>query len=851
MMKFLDGMKVGKKIGMGYTVVAVLVVIAAVFILVSLNSLTDKFSFLVAHDQPVLSNAARLERLMIDMETGLRGYLVGGKETFLEPYYAGTKAFDSLIAVQKKLVSDNPPQVERLHQIETLKNEWVNKVAKPLISLRLEANKAEVGARDLQETLARGVGKKIQETMDGVIDQMSKAWHMDGNLKGVFLTQAIIKAMVDREKGERGFLITGKEEFLAPYVQGEKAFNKSIKELRALVAKAHDRTGTKTDLITLHKLFTQWINDVGDREIGLRSEMDAGALSERELMRMVKEGKGPRLMKEMEELMGRMKGRFQKAENITGEELMQRISEAVVGAETGRELFVLSGNQEALNLYGRSERLFRKDMKALTALNDRAYDVQRMKAHISRLEKLTAQWREKAAGPEIAARRKMNANPVTIEDVSNLMLSVNGAQYMDNIRALFSAFTKIEQDLTKKRSTDAHHSANWTMILTLVLVLVAVFCSLGVGMLIARAITGPLGRLAEAATAVAGGDLDQTVKITSRDEVGTLTGAFNRMTGRLKEMFDAGEEQRMEIEKRAAAEQKQRENVQKQRDNLERIFAQITEAAKNLASAVSEILAATNQQASTASQQAAAVTETNVTVEESRQTAKSSADRAEKVARMAQRSSSEADQGFQAVQQTLEAVNNIKRQVGNIAENILVLSEKTQQIGEIIETVNDIADQSNLLALNATIEAARAGEAGKGFAVVAGEVSSLAGQSRTATTKVKEILGEIQKSTNTAVMVTEEGTKRADAGVIQAGKAGEAIRAINENIQKVAETVQQIAVSSREQLAGMDQIGNAMDSMDAAARQTEAGTRQVEQAAQDLDQLAVKLTRIVAQDQTR
>lgn len=190
-------------------------------------------------------------------------------------------------------------------------------------------------------------------------------------------------------------------------------------------------------------------------------------------------------------------------------------------------------------------------------------------------------------------------------------------------------------------------------------------------------------------------------------------------------------------------------------------------------------------------------------------------------------------------------MDNIKEQVGQIAETILALSEKTQQIGAIIATVNDIADQSNLLALNATIEAARAGEAGKGFAVVAGEVSSLADQSRQATRRVQEILGEIQKSTNTAVMVTEEGTKRADAGVMQSKRAGDAIRNINENIQKVASTVTQISVSYQEQLAGMDQIGTAMGGLDEAARQTEASTRQVEQAAQDLDKLASELKNLV------
>ena len=93
------------------------------------------------------------------------------------------------------------------------------------------------------------------------------------------------------------------------------------------------------------------------------------------------------------------------------------------------------------------------------------------------------------------------------------------------------------------------------------------------------------------------------------------------------------------------------------------------------------------------------------------------------------------------------------------AENILALAEQAQAIGEIIATVNDIAEQTNLLALNAAIEASRAGEQGKGFAVVAGEVKALADQSKKATAQVRQILGEIQKATNTAVLSTEEGKR--------------------------------------------------------------------------------------------
>ncbi len=272
---------------------------------------------------------------------------------------------------------------------------------------------------------------------------------------------------------------------------------------------------------------------------------------------------------------------------------------------------------------------------------------------------------------------------------------------------------------------------------------------------------------------------------------------------------------------------------------------QIGEATRNVTSATSEILASTTEQAATASQQAAAVDQTSSTVDQVRQTAKQSADRAREVAILARDSSREAEEGFMAVQSTLQGVDEVKEQVESIASNILSLSEKTQQIGEIIETVNDIADQSNLLALNAAIEAARAGEAGRGFAVVAGEVRNLAVQSREATATVHQILGDIQKAGNKAVMVTEEGAKRADAGVRQAEKAGEAIQRIKGNIHTVTQTMQQIAASAQEQLAGMDQIGGAMESIGQATAQNESGTRQVEGAVQDLNAQAEQLRRVV------
>jgi methyl-accepting chemotaxis protein len=202
---------------------------------------------------------------------------------------------------------------------------------------------------------------------------------------------------------------------------------------------------------------------------------------------------------------------------------------------------------------------------------------------------------------------------------------------------------------------------------------------------------------------------------------------------------------------------------------------------------------------------------------------------------------------LQAVLKNEEGMFNLKEQVRNIAETILALSEQTQQIGEIIASVNDISDQSHLLALNAAMEAARAGEAGRGFAVVAGEVRNLAEQSRQATAQISGILSEIQKSANTAVMVTEQGTKSAETGMSLAQTTGESIRVIREHTQQMATAAQQIAASSRQQLTGMDQITRAMENINQAAVQTQGGMQQAESATLKLNELAKQLAAILQQ----
>jgi methyl-accepting chemotaxis protein len=401
------------------------------------------------------------------------------------------------------------------------------------------------------------------------------------------------------------------------------------------------------------------------------------------------------------------------------------------------------------------------------------------------------------------------------------------------------------------------------VVATIVVILIVI-----ISLIVANSIARPIATITQTATRVAAGELNEQVDLPLRSEIGVLASAFNQMTMTLRDMVESerASKEHLEhtvsgytrfIETVAQGNLKQRlelngggadddlvrlgMNLNNMVENLRGMALQIRDTVSSVSSTVVQIQAATTQQTAAATEQDASVTQTVATVEEVRATVQQTASRAQSVSSVSQNSVQVSRSGQQAVTDTLQGMETLRQRVHDIAENILMLSERTQQIGEIIDTVNSLAEQSKLLALNASIEAARAGEEGKGFAVVAMEVRQLAEQSREATAHVRRILSEIQQATNTAVMVTEEGSKGAESGMRMAQNAGEAIRNLAATIEEAAQAAMQIAASTNQQTNGMDQLAAAMTQIQQAAAQTAASTRQTEQSMRQLNDMAHRL----------
>ncbi|SEB21361.1 response regulator [Variovorax sp. YR216] len=112
---------------------------------------------LVEHTDRVTRSAAEAQRRSIDMETGMRGYLITGDASFLEPYDSALARLKDDLGALKSLVSDNRAQTERLDRIASLQNAW-NAFASDLIERRRNGG-------EVSETVRLGRGKRITDEM--------------------------------------------------------------------------------------------------------------------------------------------------------------------------------------------------------------------------------------------------------------------------------------------------------------------------------------------------------------------------------------------------------------------------------------------------------------------------------------------------------------------------------------------------------------------------------------------------------------------------------------------------------------------------------------------------------------
>ncbi|MGN8001530.1 methyl-accepting chemotaxis protein [Sphingomonas sp. 22176] len=347
--------------------------------------------------------------------------------------------------------------------------------------------------------------------------------------------------------------------------------------------------------------------------------------------------------------------------------------------------------------------------------------------------------------------------------------------------------TMSKQEMNKaERDTDVvYANANTTLYAVSG---IALLIALGAAWWISRTVSNGLRRVGSAVTAVAEGDLNQRLQVTSNDEIKDLVETVNAMV-----------------------------------DRLRGVIADATVASTNVSSGSQELSSSAEQVSQGATEQAAAAEQASASMEEMAANIKQNADNAAQTEKIARQSAKDAEVSGVAVDRAVGAMRTIAEKIG---------------------IVQEIARQTDLLALNAAVEAARAGEHGRGFAVVASEVRKLAERSQGAAAEISSVSSETVKAAaeagemlgrlvpdirRTAELVSEisAACREQDIG---ASQINEAIQQLDQVTQQNAGASEQISATSEELAAQAEELQASIayfrvDSVRAAAPRAAAPAR--------------------------
>ena len=267
--------------------------------------------------------------------------------------------------------------------------------------------------------------------------------------------------------------------------------------------------------------------------------------------------------------------------------------------------------------------------------------------------------------------------------------------------------------------------------------------------------------------------------------------------------------------------------------------------AKTIRKSTDEIFLSSKEIFSTANNQAASVQEIESTINENTQIAGEIAEKTGSVANIASKMENDVVHGFAVLERNVDQMEDIKKKNDGVISGIIALGNKITKIRDIIKTINTITDQTKVIAFNAALEAASAGDRGKRFSVVASEVNRLADDIATLTKQIREQIEEIQNSSSSLIISSEESADKITEGNNLIRELEDIFREIRSGAEITANQAQTITVSTQKQQKSTEQINIAIADISTGLsnflHSTEIATGSAEGLTQMIEELGVLL----------
>lgn len=616
-------------------------------------------------------------------------------------------------------------------------------------------------------------------------------------------------AMVDMETGLRGFLVAGDDEYLEPFHGGEETFDRLIVRGQELTS---DNPSQVERWQTVAAMKQRWLDEVANPEIAMRREVSMGAEATAHFREISSRIVGKEIFDSIRAALATLERKFDG--HARGEYLVTATTLALVNMETGQRGFLLSGKEESLEPYIDGNKALQEHLLDLREIAHLAAGTSVIRDDIQKVKDRVDAWKEKAANPEIEARRQMNKFDKSIDDIAMFMAEGKGKQIMDALRAEVQDIVDAEEVLIVERGQAQESTIKFADSVALFGTLLAIIVGAIVAFVVVRGILKPLDATNAMLKDIAEGegDLTRRIPVNTHDEIGDLGNNFNTFV-----------------------------------EKLQSIIGEIADATAQLVSSAEEMSVTTTSTSSGLSTQKQETEQVAFAVSEMTSASQEVAKNAELASEAAASANNEASTGNQVVSETVDAINGLAQEVEESANVIEKLKGDSENIGTVLDVIKGIAEQTNLLALNAAIEAARAGEQGRGFAVVADEVRTLAQRTQESTQEIESLIGALQGGAEQAVNVMGQSRDRARSTVEKARHAGETLTSITHAVETITQMNINIATAAEEQTSVAQEINSSVASIQGISEQSAASGEQISIASNSQARLGEQLQLLVDQ----
>lgn len=424
------------KLLIAFSVPLFLIIVMAYSVFNGINKLTET-SALVAQSQQVISDSRELAKLMVDMESGERGYLITGKDSFLEPFYLSQQAWDDKVAELKKQVSNQPVQVERLDEIDRLEKKWLAVAVGSEIAKRRSVATQNKSLDYMQNVLRGGQGKRLLENMRFELNKLDIQFSHAGNMAGLNLVLLVSKDILDRETGERGFLITGDDDLLKPYHQGMANFTQHVSDLRAFIDAHYDKAQVLVMITELEQINQQWSELIHKPLLAARSVAQQADIIDSKAMVETLKSRHQQLLEQWKISQARLEKMLVQADDVQALVALSNLNRYLIERDGYLFGYVISAQASQMRQLSINDERILNTLEVLKKNVANTFDKHRANQVLNKVEQLSKQWVAEASEPEIKARREINQTGLSaIEFIQSSYIKANTSQYKIKLEQL-------------------------------------------------------------------------------------------------------------------------------------------------------------------------------------------------------------------------------------------------------------------------------------------------------------------------------------------------------------------------------------------------------------------------------